>query len=150
MTSGVTYQVESGPAFISGASHLWQAHFDEAHPNWPHKWNPNITAYLSSEMSGELLILTARRAGRIIGYAMFIVKLHPHYQKLVAFDDDFYVVPEERKGLVGYKLLKTGIELLKKRGCVEWSLTSPAGKDYSLLFKRLGMSPAYSIWRGRA
>lgn len=63
-----------------------------------------------------LYILTVRKDTKLIGYCTFIMTPHIHHADArMAECDLIYLSPEHRKGLLGYKLLKNAIEVLKYR-----------------------------------
>jgi GNAT superfamily N-acetyltransferase len=64
--------------------------------------------YTDLQARNFLLVVTARRDGRLVGYYMaIVVHHHPHNKDAgaVSTTDFFYILPHERKGGAGAKLL---------------------------------------------
>jgi len=77
----------------------------------------DVEKYLAVERDGKLRLVTAREDGVLVGYALFIVSPHGHYQgSLQALQDVFYVDPSRRGYRLGLKLLKASEALLKAEG----------------------------------
>ena len=86
----------------------------------------NEAAYRKASDAGTLCIVTLRQHGaliaddgRMIGYAVFFVVQHPHYDTTtMALQDVVYLDPEFRRGLLAMKLIAFSEVALKARGCV--------------------------------
>ena len=88
---------------------------------------------------GALHILVARKDGQMIGYYWAMVRHHLHYATtLFAFADIFYIVPEHRKGWVGYKLFTEMEKSLKARGVKKIFAGCKPWHDVGPIFDRLG------------
>lgn len=111
----------------------------------------NVPIYESLDRNGMLVIVTARLDGLLVGYCTTMMHRHMHYDLMCAIEDAYYVVPWARRlghGLVsvGYRLIATMIEELRRRGCQRCSF---AAKDFSPLLERLGMRRGdimYGMW----
>ena len=67
----------------------------------------DVGMYHDAEDAGGLRVFTARVDSKLIGYAVFFVRLNPHYMdSLQAVQDVLYVTPEHRRGSVGMRLIK--------------------------------------------
>ncbi len=63
--------------------------------------NPDFLTYLTLEAEGNLMLVTARDNGEIVGYMWDIVAINLHYGKLYSVNDVLYVSPTQRgKGLL--------------------------------------------------
>jgi hypothetical protein len=80
-------------------------------------WDPDIPLSIQLEESGRLQIYTARRAGRLIGLNSFNVG-NTLFRKnsIAATGIILYLVPCERRGSVGIRLIKGAEERLKQIG----------------------------------
>jgi GNAT superfamily N-acetyltransferase len=100
---------------------------------------PDWARYASLEELGVLAIYTAREDGRLIGYSVFFVTPHIHYETtLVASNDLLFVDPEYRGGSTGLKLIRFSEQALKERGVkkVTWHCKFSNGLQH--LLNRLG------------
>lgn len=105
-------------------------------------------AYRSAEAANMLRVYTARREdGILTGYAVYFVMPNFHYRtKLVAEADVFFLVPEERRGLAGLRLLRFADQELRKEGVNVIVQKVKVAHDCGALFKRLGYSHAENVW----
>lgn len=108
-------------------------------------------ALLNEEKIGRFKVFTARRDGKLIGYISFRLFFPERYATTLYVNDDvFFLLPEERKGLVGYRMLKAAIEALPRPCKLQFKekLTFEDGRVGTLL-ERLGLKPCemvYSTW----
>lgn len=103
------------------------------------KLEPDWQRYEALENNGALLILTARRDDVLVGYSVFIISNHLHYTSCkVGANDILFLLPEERKGRVGMKLIMESEKVLKQVGVnrVIWHVKKEP--DFSPLLKHLG------------
>lgn len=71
------------------------------------KLNPDWKEYARLDAAGVLRIFTARRDGQLIGYFVLLVSRSIHYQDhIFATNDVLFVLPEQRFGSTGYRLVK--------------------------------------------
>ena len=101
--------------------------------------NINWGAYQALQKNKQLVAyLCLDDANTAVGYALFIITHHLHYDLKYAANDVFYLRPECRKGLAGYDFLKMIEKELSRIGInvIIWSVKPNV--DYSKLLKRLG------------
>jgi hypothetical protein len=117
---------------------LFKKHFDEVAPIKDFPLNPNYEAYLKFEEWGVLRIFTARKAGHVVGYAIFFVKESLHFKDLFeAVHDLLFIEKPHRKGMMGYRFIKWCDEQLKGEGVKMVFHHVPHTYDFSNLLKRL-------------
>lgn len=108
-------------------------------------------ALLNEERIGRFRVFTARLDGGLIGYISFrFFKPERYATTLYVTDDVFWMAPEHRKGLTGYKMLKAAIEALPRPCKLQFKekLTFEDGRVGALL-ERLGLHATevlYSAW----
>lgn len=122
----VTIAEESVETAWPDIQYLLRMHWREiaTYPDIP--LSVHHAAYEQAEAKGTLCIITMRRFGgliaddhRMIGYAVFFVVQHPHYDTTrMAMQDVIYLDPEFRRGLLAMKLIAFSEGVLKARGCV--------------------------------
>lgn len=116
--------------------------------------DPQYDVYVGRERRGELLFVTMREAGALVGYYIGFIAPGLHYRTcLTATMDIFYIRPDKRgAGLPGVRLFRTVEKELVRRGVQRWFVGSKVHADASALFERLGFGRVevyYSMWLGR-
>lgn len=108
----------------------------------------DLDAYRRAEDADMLRIYTARdQDGKLVGYAAYFVMPNFHYQsKLVAEADVFFLLPEERRGLAGLRLLRFADAELCKGGVNIIAQKVKTAHDCGSLFKRMGYVHAENVW----
>lgn len=149
----ISYQTESWASYYSDPDllALWQEHYDELEP--AHRglmpMGPDVAGYEALESVGCLLVQTVRRDGRLIGYCTVVVRRHIHYPTVCGFEDSYFVSRLERKGLIGYKLLRKTLDELKRLGCKRVYFMTKEFNTIAILLERLGMAKidsVYAMW----
>lgn len=97
-------------------------------------------AYRRAEEGGMLRIYTARRDDNaLVGYAAYFVLPNLHYRsKPVAESDVFFLVPEERQGLAGLRLLQFADKALTAENVAVIINRVKVSHDCGRLFERMG------------
>jgi len=146
----ISYQKETVSSFFKDAYPL----FDEHHKEVSERQdlidhNLNVDQYQIMEDRNMLEILTIRDDGKLIGYQSWILFKALHYKTVLTVSSDLlYILPEYRKGLFGYKFLKWGLKVIKKRKPQRVLFHVKPKHDFSKLLKRLGANhfeTTYSI-----
>ena len=147
---GVTFQFEPFEAFFAAAQALFDRHFDEIaeHKELFGKVSPDLDLYRAFDKRGVLRILTARHAGELVGYFVFVVKPNAHYRHvLAAIEDLYFLAPEYRKGITGYRFLRRAVEAMEESGAHIGSLRTKLKHDHGQLLERLGFRPVEVIYQ---
>jgi GNAT superfamily N-acetyltransferase len=114
--------------------------------------DPMYEVYEVREERGELLFVTIRKDGDLIGYFIGIIAPGLHYRTCLTLTMDiFYVHPEHRGGRGGFILFEEVEREAKRRGVQRWFVGSKDHFPASWLFERLGFSRVetyYSKWVG--
>ena len=104
--------------------------------------------YQALEDTGAWRAFAARRDGKIIGYITYFIDFHVRYKTTRYVEADvFFIVPEERKGMVGYRLFSEFMKALPKpcKLLINEKLTFKDGRVGKLL-ERLGMKPIEVVY----
>lgn len=114
--------------------------------------DPQYDVYIAREQRGELLFVTLREAGELIGYFIGFIAPGLHYKTcLTCTMDIFYVKKEKRGSNAGLVMFEYVEKELKRRGVDRWFVGSKVHLDCSFLFEKLGMTKVetyYSKWIG--
>jgi GNAT superfamily N-acetyltransferase len=110
------------------------ASFKEAIP-----LDPDYDRYQDLELAGALVIIAARREGRLVGYSIFFLAPHPHYKSTIfAGNDIVFLRPEERSGGLGVRLIRESERIVRELGAKQISWHIKPVNDFSPLLERLG------------
>ncbi len=102
------------------ASGLFLSHWCEANADASIPMNIDWDGYRQLETAGLEVCVAARRGGRLIGYAVYLVFPNLHYRGWIMGDSDvFYLEPEDRRGWVGINLFRAVHAALKAKGVDE-------------------------------
>ncbi len=110
--------------------------------------DPDYNAYLSAAEAGYIALYTTRDdEGKLIGYALYWVNMHPHYSILVATQDVLFLHKDHRKGRLGIKLLKYSEKKLKEDYNVKVIVQhTKKHKALDSLFSYLGYTEAEAVY----
>lgn len=93
----IDFNVETFAEFVKDAEFITQDHFDEVFPFKHIKFDLDHEYYQMAEDAGMLRVFTCRDAGKLIGYALFIVKQCSHAKGSIhAYQDAIYIEKSER------------------------------------------------------
>lgn len=116
--------------------------------------SPQWHAYAARESAGQLVYVTLREEGQLIGYIIMFVAPGLHYETcLTASMDILFVRPDKRTaGARGVLMMMDALEAeLKRRGVDRWFMGTKLHKDIGAVFKRKGFEPVemtYTKWLG--
>jgi GNAT superfamily N-acetyltransferase len=115
---------------------------------------PQFGAYEARDAAGEVVLVTLRDLGRLVGYFLAFVGPGLHYRNcLTAQMDIIYVAPSSRGRFGGLRLIRTMMAELRRRGVDRFFAGEKVGKSRGLgrLYEIAGMRLVerhYSIWLG--
>jgi len=154
----ITFELESWSDYHAGCQDLWREHYDEiALRKHLKPMSPDVPFFQFVDQKGMLQILTARKAGVMVGYCLVLVRRHTHYETLCGFEDSYFVRKSERTaagslgGSVGMRLIVKTLFHLRKRGVQEVFFMTKTHHDLSKMFSRMGFSHSdevFSKWIG--
>lgn len=71
------------------------------------KLDPDWARYIEMEQKGSLLLFTARKDAKLVGYAVFFAGRHAHYKGLTLVANDLlFLDAQHRVGRTGVRLIK--------------------------------------------
>lgn len=114
----VEFQQELIYDVVEEIESLLELHYQELTLNKDKvKLKPIWSKYADLERADALVVYTAREGGKLIGYSVFFVNRHLHYEDLVhAQNDILYLHPDHRLGMTGIRLIKFSEQQLKALG----------------------------------
>lgn len=125
----------------------------EADPNFPALLNeyaaesaiegmppPKIEpgTYHRLEAAGILHIFAAKASGRLVGFIFVLATVLPHYAKLIAVSESFFVAKAHRMSGAGLKLLKAAEDKARELGAAGPLVSAPSGGHLAEVLPRLG------------
>ena len=116
------------------------------------KIDPDWNAYKIAYTHGILKIYTARKDGDLVGYIIVSVVPNMHSKShIMASCDLIFVIPEARKGMTGYKLIKYAEIKLKELGVSVFNINTKVDAPFDSLMERMSYNleeRAYSKYIG--
>lgn len=107
----------------------------------------NTDHYRKLDQHDHIMVFTARKRGKLIGYGVFIISSHPHYRKTIrAMQDSIFIHPKEREGWLGYKFLRFCDDQLRQAGVKYVYQTHGSKKNIGPLLGKLGYEPIELVW----
>ena len=96
----------------------------------------------------RLLCITARDAGRLVGYLVFVISdsLH-HAQVQVAEADVMWIRPAYRRGMLAVRMLAMAEQKLRDRGVDLIYAKTSLKLDVGALYRRQGFDPIEIVYR---
>lgn len=146
---GVYYQRETAPFLWEEGSALFVKHWEEIAFYKDIALSPDVEAYNRLESVGGLRCFTVREAGKLIGYVVFLVRRHMHYDILCAAQDVLFVDLEYRKGMVGYRLIRYAEERLRAEGVTLITQHVKKSNNVGRLLERMGYQEMDAIYAKR-
>ncbi|WP_168735171.1 GNAT family N-acetyltransferase [Pseudothauera rhizosphaerae] len=83
--------------------------------------------YRAMEAAGALIVRGAFRGGEMVGFIVLIVSVLPHFGVRTATTESFFVVPAERRGALGARLLYAAEAAAREASAVGLFVCAPAG-----------------------
>lgn len=149
----ITAAVEPFSSVIEEAKPMLVEHWKELALNQDKvPLSPMWQTYAQREAAGEVMVVTLREAGRLVGYFCGMIGPGLHYATcLTLIMDIFFVHPDVRGRHGGIRLFRAVEKEAKRRGVQRMFVGSKMHKDTSRLFNALGYHPcetSYSCWLG--
>lgn len=149
----LTAQPEPFSPFLEEVKPLLDRHYCELALNQDKvPLSPQFDEYLRKDARGEVLTVTLRSAGELVGYFVGFVAPGLHYSTCLTLHlDIFWLAPEHRGQMGGLRLFKAVEKEAKRRGVQRMFVGSKVHKDASRLFEALGYTKCevyYTAWLG--
>lgn len=149
----LTAQVENLTERLEDLKPFFPMHWEELALNQKQvPLDPQYDVYLDKDAAGQMMLVTLRSAGELIGYFVGFVQPGLHYKTCLTLTMDiFYVLPEHRGSGAGFVLFKAVEAEARRRGVQRMFVGSKLHKDASWLFEKLGYEEVerfYCLWMG--
>lgn len=150
----LTAQIESFEERLDELQRLLPLHYEELALNQDQvPLAPQYDIYIARERNGELLFVTLRELGELVGYFIGFIAPGLHYKTCLTCTMDIFFVHPSRRGhaLPGVRLFRAVERELRRRGVQRWFVGSKCKADTSALFKFLNFEQVetyYSKWIG--
>jgi GNAT superfamily N-acetyltransferase len=146
----VLFAVESFADAYREARPLLHLHWEEIAKN-KNLLTVNPDEELYEKAGKNILLITARLEGNLVGYFLWFLIRHPHYKHVsVAEEDLHFLLPEHRRGMTGYLLMKAACQAAFDRGAQLLVSREKIGHEHPSIMKRLGFVPTDIVYtRGR-
>ena len=138
---GLRFATENYVEVYDEASPLMDLHWQEIAKNKQLlKLNPDREFY--DNVKDNVLLVTARMDGKLIGYFVWFVFKHHHYADVLTAEEDIhFLLPDYRKGMTGYLLMKNARDAAIAAGAKFLVMREKIGKEHPAILKRLGFKP---------
>lgn len=151
----LTAQIEPWPEFIREAQPLLPLHWQELALNKDAvPLDPQYDVYNARDAQGQVMVVTLRQAGVLVGYFIGFVAPGLHYRTCLTLTMDiFWTHPDVRGGVAGLRLFRAVEKEARRRGVKRIFHGSKLHKDSSRLFAAMGYEPVevyHSKWLGDA
>ena len=134
------YQEEQGTMeLFLEAMPLLEAHEEELN-TFDCDLDADLVLYVRAAYNGGIAFYTVRDEGELVGYAVYWIRRHPHYNLMIADQDILFLRRDLRNGRVGLKLIKFSEAKLKERGINVVTQRTKKHFDLGKLYAYLGYS----------
>lgn len=111
------------------------------------KWAPRWDAYSKMAEQDLLRLFVVRENDEIIGYAVFMLMVHPiHGDDKFAINDAVYLVPHRRHGILTPALFQAVEETLRSDGVSVITYHMKVHATFSKLMSALGYTPMETMY----
>lgn len=143
LRGNLSFARETWKGFRAEAAPLFELHWREiARSKSLLRLDPYDHLYALLEQYERLAVITARHEGRLVGYFVWFLGKHLHYQEVLMADEDIhFLLPQFRRGLNGYNLIKYAIEMVKPLGIRYFQVREKQGHEHPAIMRRLGLKP---------
>lgn len=102
-------------------------------------FDPRLSLYQEMANKGGILLVTARKDGKVVGYFIGFLSMSLHSKDtLMCQGDGFYVSPAERGQNIGFNMFRKVEEICRSKGVKLLFVGYRIDMDASFLFDKLG------------
>jgi len=115
---------------------------------------PSYDRYIQCEQTGFFVMFTARDGEKLAGYAGMYVTTSMHSQVLIAVEDQWFLLPEYRKGRNAIRMVKFVEAELAGRGVKALTMSAKISNGAGRILEYMGYLPVstqcFKVLKGRA
>ncbi len=115
---------------------------------------PSYDRYIQCEQTGFFVMFTARDGEKLAGYAGMYVTNSMHSQALIAVEDQWFLLPEYRKGRNAIQMVKYVEANLAERGVTALTMSAKISNGAGKILEYMGYLPVstqcFKVLTGRA
>ncbi|CAB4122020.1 acetyltransferase domain containing protein [uncultured Caudovirales phage] len=100
--------------------------------------SPQFDAYLQMEAAGFLHAIGARVDGDLVGFVLVLVVRNPHYGRVIATTESFFVALHSRSTGAGMGLLRAAERLAAETGAIGLLVSAPIGGQLAKVLEAKG------------
>ncbi|OYV92772.1 MAG: hypothetical protein B7Z60_10165 [Ferrovum sp. 37-45-19] len=138
-----SYQVEKYSEIVSDIKAIYRLHYDEiAEHKEVTAFGPDYENYQKMDDAGNMIVITVRESGELIGYMQIFIIKHLHYISVLSASADIYYIKKEfRQGSRGIGLFNFAVEEMKRRKVGRFYASCKLKHDVGPLLERVGFEP---------
>jgi GNAT superfamily N-acetyltransferase len=137
----ISFQIEDFDQFTKDAAPIMESHAEELKKGLGVEFELDMGLYEWLFYHGELLLLTARDKGAMVGYLVIRVTAHNRSKSTkIAQEEALFLLPEYRRGNNGAKLIKLGLKAAEAMGAQKFYITSQECKPIGNFLSKLGFT----------
>lgn len=107
----------------------------------------DLARYVEMEAGGRILVLTARKAGELIGYYVWLLGTPLHHRSMLCAHTDMYWLKRDcRRGFTGVRMFRESERYLKAMGVKKLFSTTRPVLDIGRIFDRLRWEKAETVY----
>ena len=100
--------------------------------------NPQFDMYRQMEAAGCLRMLAAFDDETLVGFLVLLVSVVPHFGKVIASTESFFVAQAARKSGAGLKLLHEAEQVARDAGAVGFFVSAPTASRLAQVLPGIG------------
>lgn len=139
----ITYQEEKLEDILEEVKPLFQKHWEELALNKDTRpLDPDYASYIMLSGLQIVRVFTVRLDKKIVGYSIWFINKHMHYQTwLYALSDVYWLDPDQRKTGVSYDFFFKIEDWLKSIGVKSILIQDKIEHSHAKFFNQLGYKP---------
>jgi hypothetical protein len=145
----VTVQLEDAETFYRDGQALFAEHRDEAGGFADLPFDPHIDMMRSMAAAGQLIVVTARRCGEMVGYLVYLINPCLESRRVLLGFQNIFFVRKGLRGRIGPRLQSVMRKELRARGvhaAIMRAGVRARGPMQEHLFRRLGAHEMGSLY----
>lgn len=108
--------------------------------------NPQIEIYQAIEDAGRLGVVAVFNGSHLVGFAVFILTVLPHYSTVTASVESIFITKKQRKGAAGLVLIEEMKRYAKDQGAQGVYIGCRVGSRLERLLEKLGKEKINSVF----